>query len=91
MTEQQMQAKMIKYLESKGAFVVKVITSNKTGCPDLLVCYKGLFLAIEAKAPGKIKNATELQQAQLRKVREAGGTAIVADNLEIIKETLDEF
>lgn len=91
MTEQQMQAKMIKYLESKGAYVVKIITANKSGCPDLLVCYKGLFLAIEAKAPGKIKNASPLQIAQIKKIQEAGGTALVADNLEIIKEVLNDF
>lgn len=85
MTEQELQKKIIKYLEGKGAFVVKTISTNKTGCPDLLVCYKSIFIAIEVKAPGKIKNVTKLQQAQLEKIREAGGVAFVADSLEIVE------
>ena len=90
MTEQQLQAKIIKYLESKGAFVVKTVTTNKTGCPDILCCYKGIFVAIEVKAPGKIKNVTALQQAQLEKIREAGGVAVATDSLEFVKGLTNE-
>lgn len=86
MNEQALQAKIIKYLESKGAFVVKTISTNKTGCPDLLVCYKSIFVGIEVKAPGKLGNLTKIQEAQLEKIKEAGGNAYVVDSLESVKE-----
>lgn len=49
MKEQDIQRKIIKYLESVGAYVVKVVASNKSGTPDILACYRGIFLAIEVK------------------------------------------
>lgn len=48
---------------------------TKSGIPDILVCLNGCFLAIETKAPnGK---PTPLQLRSIRKIREAGGIAIV--------------
>lgn len=88
MNEQALQAKIIKYLESKGAFVVKTISTNKTGCPDLLVCYKSIFVGIEVKAPGKLGNLTKIQEAQLAKIVEAGGNAYVVDSLEDVKKVM---
>lgn len=88
MNEQALQAKIIKYLESKGAFVVKTISTNKTGCPDLLVCYKSIFVGIEVKAPGKLGNLTKIQEAQLAKIVEAGGNAYVVDSLEDVKKAM---
>lgn len=50
------------------------------GTPDFLCCVKGKFLAIETKAPGKIKNTTPNQDARIKEIRESGGLAIVVDN-----------
>ena len=36
MTEQQIQAKKIKELESQGYYVIKLTTTNKNGIPDLI-------------------------------------------------------
>ena len=36
MTEQQIQSKRIKELESEGYYVIKLIKTNKNGIPDLL-------------------------------------------------------
>jgi len=36
MTEQQIQSKKIKELESKGYYVIKLIKTNKNGIPDLI-------------------------------------------------------
>jgi hypothetical protein len=46
---------------------------------DFLVCFKGLFIAIEAKRPGK--DATVLQKFIMENVRNAGGFAFKADNV----------
>ncbi len=36
MTEQQIQSKRIKQLESEGYYVLKLIKTNKNGIPDLV-------------------------------------------------------
>jgi len=72
MTEQQLQKKVIKYLQDKGAYVVKVISANRSGIPDLLACYKGKFIALEIKAGSKL---TELQKYNIGNIALAGGIA----------------
>lgn len=81
MKESTLQTKIIKHLANKGAYTVKVITASKAGVPDLLVCYKGLFIAIEVKAPGKLSNTSKLQDYNLEQVRASGGLTLVVDNL----------
>jgi len=87
-TEQQLQAKILKYLKARGAYTVKVITANKAGVPDILACYKGKFYGIEVKVG--YNKTSGLQDANLQMIRRSGGIAIVAYNLEDVKEKLDE-
>ena len=47
------------------------------GTPDFLICYKGAFIAVEAKA-GK-GTTTALQKVRLREIAAAGGTALVVN------------
>jgi len=91
MKEQDIQKKIIKYLESKGAYVIKTISTNKAGVPDIIACYKGNFMAIEVKTPKTKNNVSELQKAHLRKIKEAGGLAIVAWDIKQVKELLNEI
>ena len=61
------------------------------GIPDIIACYRGVFIAIECKAPGKRTNVTPLQIRQLTGISEAGGLAlIVADpsDLEALETVL---
>lgn len=89
MKEQDIQRKIIKYLESVGAYVVKVVASNKSGTPDILACYRGIFLAIEVKRPETKTNVSELQEYNIKKIKEAGGVAIVSWDLDAVKATID--
>jgi hypothetical protein len=50
---------------------VKIQMVATRGIPDILICYKGLFIAAELKV-GKNK-LTELQQFTLDKITNAGG------------------
>jgi pantoate kinase len=63
---------------------------GNSGTPDFLVCHKGKFIAVEAKA-GKGK-PTLLQEAAMQKIREAGGTALVINefNQQELVEVLNE-
>jgi Holliday junction resolvase len=88
MKEQDVQRKIIKYLESLGAWTVKTISTNKRGTPDVLACLDGQFIAIEVKREGKLNTVSPIQQFQLDKIVEAGGIAVAADNVEKIIEII---
>lgn len=91
MKEQDIQRKIIKYLESIGAYVVKVVASNKSGTPDILACYRGIFLAIEVKRPETKTNVSELQEYNIKKIKEAGGIAIVSWDLDAVKAVVENI
>jgi Holliday junction resolvase len=91
MKEQDYQKKIIKHLEDKGAYVVKVVSASKKGVPDLLVCYKGKFLGIEVKTPETWNNTSKLQDYNLKQIQKAGGYASVAVTVDDLKEVLDEI
>ena len=61
---------------------------GRSGIPDIIGCYDGLFIAIECKA-GKGKT-TALQQRELEWINDAGGFTFVAreDNLEQLEQEL---
>lgn len=75
--EKTFENKVKKFLESQGAWHVKFFANSftKSGIPDILACVNGHFVGIEVKAQnGK---PSELQMYNVRKIREAGGFAIV--------------
>lgn len=70
--------------------------NSEPGCSDLIVCYRGLFLAIETKRPDlplsdpKIQ-PTDQQLDFLKKVVNAGGIGFVANSVDQTMEILDEI
>ena len=88
MTEQQIQKKIITYLEKQGCYVVKVITASKAGVPDLLACCGGQFYGLEVKTP--IGRPSKLQLANVAKIVTAGGVAKIARSVDDVKEVLGE-
>ena len=86
-----LQTKIIKHLASKGAYTVKVITASKAGVPDLLVCYKGLFIGIEVKKPTTKNNVSKLQQHNLNLIKLAEGRCIVAWDVDMVKEFIEDL
>jgi Holliday junction resolvase len=66
-TEQQIQSKLIKKLESEGYYVIKLVKTNKNGIPDLIAIPKGSdVLFIEVKRPGG--KASELQKYRMKEL-----------------------
>jgi len=89
MREQDVQRKIIKYLEDlPDSWVVKTISTNKRGTPDILACVSGRFVAIEVKAEGKLATVSKLQQYQIDRINSSGGLAIAVDNLDDVKKFL---
>lgn len=88
MSEQQIQKKIITKLEANGCYVVKVVSASKTGVPDILGCYGGVFFAIEVKTPATRNKTTKLQDYNIDKVIETGGHATVMWDAEQVEDFL---
>lgn len=58
------------------------------GIPDFICCWDGKFLAIEAKAPGKLATLTVHQKRKIEEIQSANGIAVVVDNIEDLEQVL---
>lgn len=69
MKEQQIQAKKIKELEAQGYYVIKLITTNKNGIPDLIAIPPNSdVLFVEVKTPdGRMSKLQEFRKKELEK------------------------
>jgi len=69
MTEQQIQAKRIKQLESEGYYVLKLIKTNKNGIPDIIaIAPNSTVIFSEVKTPkGKLSKLQEYRLKELEK------------------------
>lgn len=76
--EKQFENKVKTFLKDNGCWFLKYwggAAYTKSGIPDILVCCKGRFMAVEVKAPnGK---PSDLQIYNLRQIDRAGGLAIL--------------
>lgn len=69
MREQQIQSKKIKELEALGYYVIKLVSTNKNGIPDLIAIPPNSdVLFIEVKGPnGKLSKLQEFRIKELNK------------------------
>jgi Holliday junction resolvase len=81
-----------KILKDAGAYFYMPVSNGmgRHGVPDFLVCYRGKFIGIEAKA-GR-GTTTALQDREIAEIVMSGGVAIVVNehNLDELKELLNE-
>lgn len=71
MTEQQIQSKKIKELERDGYYVIKLISTNKNGIPDIIAIPPNsdvLFVEVKAKN-GKL---SKLQEYRIKELKSLG-------------------
>lgn len=82
--EVKVKAKVKAVLKNLGAYYVMPVTGGygNSGAPDFLVCYKGRFIGIECKA-GRNK-PTALQEKNLREIEDAGGSALVINEENVV-------
>ena len=59
------------------------------GSPDIIVCHRGHFIALEAKV-GK-NQPTKLQTVTIEQIHKAGGTAAVVRSVEDVKTIISEL
>lgn len=86
--ESTFQNKVIDYLKSIGAYVIKIHVSSYQleGEPDIVCCYKGKFYAFELKQGSKL---SELQKIKLELIRKSGGVAMELRSIEQLKELFE--
>jgi pantoate kinase len=79
-----------KLLDELGVYYAMPIGTGygNSGVPDFLVCANGVFIGVEAKA-GKNK-PTALQEEHMRRIRSAGGVAMVVneDNINELRKVI---
>jgi hypothetical protein len=77
------------HLDSIGAYYFMPVQMGYGvwGTPDFLVCHHGLFVGIEAKAPGK--DADKFQLMVMQRIREAKGQAFVARSAQDVFDYFD--
>jgi Holliday junction resolvase len=73
--ETKVKQRVRKVLEEHDAYCFLPATGGygRSGIPDIVGCYNGCFFAVECKA-GR-GTTTALQEKELRKIREAGGSS----------------
>jgi len=91
MNEQAIQRKIISSLKLRGAYIVKVISASKAGVPDILACYRGVFIGIEVKTPKTLGNVSKLQKYNLNEITKAGGLSFVASDIETVNKQFDNL
>jgi len=92
MIEQDLVNKIKKYLQTKtDLFYWKEHGGQygTAGIPDIIVCYKGKFIAFECKKPGG--KPTILQKITLNKINKAKGIAMVVTSLEEVKDIIENI
>ena len=57
------------------------------GIPDIIACVNGRFVAFEVKT--EIGKTTALQDATIRKIHKAGGTAVVVRSVDEVRNIIE--
>ena len=82
--EGRLQRKIQAVFTKAGARPIKIQASEdshqEVGLPDLVICYRGLFIGAEVKQPGE--KLRPLQRVVLNEIYEAGGVAAVLETVE---------
>ena len=90
MRESQIQRKILQYLKSiENLYYIKTVVTNLSGVPDVIVCYKGQFIAFEIKRPGG--KVSKLQEYNMERIREAGGKAYVVFDVDSVKHIIERM
>lgn len=90
MKEGTLVSKIKKYLIKNGAYCENIWGGGfqAAGIPDIIACYKGVFLGIEIKLD--YNKPSEIQKAKLKLINNAGGIGIVAYSIDDVTEVLRE-
>jgi Holliday junction resolvase len=91
--EAKVKKKVVDVLKKNGAYYFFPATGGygRSGVPDIVSCYRGVFIAIECKAG--TNKPTPLQQAEIGKIKQAQGFVLVVneDNIDDVSTLLRDI
>jgi len=91
--EAKVKKKIKETLDAMGAYFLQPVGTGfgSNGAPDIVACYKGFFIGVEAKA-GKGKT-TALQEFNLTRIKFSGGLALVINetNVSQLQELIEAW
>jgi hypothetical protein len=92
MAEKDIVNTILRYLKSvPGCFAWKEHGGiyGTAGLPDVIACFRGIFIAFEVKTP--IGKLTKLQEITLVRIREAKGYAFKVTSVGEVREILERL
>lgn len=89
--ESALKKKFKDYIEYRGGFwsSIQAGPGSKIGDPDMIACYKGVYVAIEGKTYEG--SQSEWQKLRQKQIQAAGGIYLLARTVEDIADTFDEI
>jgi len=91
--ESRVKTKVKKILDEIDAYYFMPATAGygRSGVPDIVGCYDGVFFSIECKAGNN--KPTALQEREMRLITDAGGLTMVVNetNINEIETTIKKF
>ena len=89
MTEAKIQSNIVKLLEENGWFVLRLVTTNKPGIPDLQAIKNKKVIFIEVKKPSK--KPTALQIHRHFELKKQGISTIITTSTKDLAEKLSDL
>lgn len=88
--ESRLQRKIQVAAKARGAFVFKIHggPTMMVGLPDLIMCYRGQFVAMEVKMPDGV--TSKIQERRHAEIDDAGGHAFVVRSVQDAERALDK-
>lgn len=88
-SEARIKADIRRFLTESGAFWSNVQggRGSKPGDPDMVVCYKGRYIGLEAKTETGVQSS--IQKVRESEIKEAGGLYAVVRSVEDVKAVLE--
>ena len=88
-SESYVQSTIIKWLQSIGWYVIKVVVATKSGVPDIVACDPcGNFWAFECKVGSN--KASPLQLHNISEIEKRNGRAFVVYSLDQVKHIVKQ-
>ena len=63
--------------------------TNRSGSPDIICCFNGLFVALEVKTEKGI--TSKLQEYHQKEILKSGGRALIVRSVEEVKALIEEL
>ena len=81
---------IMRFIRLVGGYAVQYHPAGGTaGTPDILACYKGRSLVVEAKRDGD--KPTPLQRKRIAQWKEAGAVSFWTTDVQLVKDAISEI